>query len=135
MTISAKFINKAHLPAAMAELLDTIGDQEGLALLEKWQGVDIYVPSKWEGVENHQIKEVIGEMAFQKLVDYYSGERIYLPKMDAVIKQLKYHAVAQLHDAGVSHRDIAMKTGYTKRWVIEVIHKINAQNNNQSSLF
>jgi hypothetical protein len=70
---------------------------------------------------DHPLFDLLGAQAFAALVNEYGGIRIELPKNDAVAQQLRHQRVRQLRLEGYMIDQIAIKTKYSRRWVIEIL--------------
>lgn len=112
-------INTHLLPKQLQQLINVLGQDAALHLVEHRGGVPLIVPKRVS--TDHALCELLGPQAFAALVNEYGGIRIELPKNDAVLQQLRHQRVRQLRLDGYSIDQIALKTKYSRRWVISIL--------------
>lgn len=120
-------INLDLLPASLRELVRVVGFIPAMRLVQCRGGQSIMVPKRLD-MQNptpaaRRLLDDLGSLqALAALIDWRGGEWIdHLPKYDAVARQLRHEHVRQLRRDGFTCNEIAAATGYSKRWVIEVI--------------
>lgn len=120
-------INLELLPASLRELVRVVGFVPAMRLVQCRGGQSIMVPKRLD-MQNptpaaRRLLDDLGSLqALAALIDWRGGEWIdHLPKYDAVARQLRHEHVRQLRRDGFTCNEIAAATGYSKRWVIEVI--------------
>lgn len=75
------------------------------------------LPKAYQGVA-----EVIGVENAILLSEAFGGLPVYFPKLDSLIA-LKKRAYIRKNFTGNNHRDLAKKTGYTERWIYDILEK------------
>lgn len=115
MNLTAAQINPDLLPQSLRDLVEVIGVDATLKLVQHRPGVPVYVPARPHA--DHPLAAVIGLEALTQLSAVYAQEHLRLPKLDAAARQVKHALVRQLRAAQMSNRDIALQVGYTQRRV------------------
>lgn len=125
-------INLDRLPAGIRELVRVLGFSAALRLIERRGGLPLRVPKRvdWSAPNPRALAlldDVGDAAAVARLVDYAGGSTIdYLPKYDAVARQLRHAQVCALRRRGLSVEDIALKTGYSARRVFGILEAESA---------
>lgn len=124
-------LNHLQLPDSLRDLIDHIGESAALRLIERRGGTYLCVPKNVNVEPGHLVLELLGPEAFTKLVDWYGGETIMLPKNDAVMRQVKRSMIRDMRYIQRMQIDqIALKTGYSMRWVFRVLAEDEIQQEN-----
>jgi len=116
---TSKPINVHLLPKLLRQLIRVMGQDAALQLVDQFGGTQLVVPKRF--TPDHMLVDVVGLEAFGALVSQYGTEVLELPKNDAVVMQLRHHRVRELREQGLTHSEIAIKTRYTRRWVIAIL--------------
>lgn len=119
-------INMELLPNSMRELVRVLGFTAALKLIQARGGAPLVVP---QALNLHdpspavlRLLDDIGAQAAAALVEWAGGGTLnYLPKYDAVARQLRHEQVRQLRRDGFTLSEIANKSGYSQRWVIKIL--------------
>lgn len=119
-------INMELLPNSMRELVRVLGFTAALKLIQARGGAPLVVP---KALNLHdpspavlRLLDDIGVQAAAALVEWAGGGTLsYLPKYDAVARQLRHEQVRQLREAGHTINEVAQKSGYSQRWVIKIL--------------
>ncbi|WP_211452612.1 hypothetical protein [Collimonas antrihumi] len=120
--------NPLKLPESLRTLIECIGEEAALRLIEWRGGAYICVPGKVDPA--HPLLDHIGGIAFAKLVYRYSGETITLVKNDAVVRQIKHALIREMrYQQNMQIDDIAIKVGYSMRRVFQVLAEEDAPMN------
>lgn len=64
--------------------------------------------------EQKELADLIGMDAYRKMMDIYGGEKIYIPKTEAIIKKHKNELIKAVFD-GTNHQEIRKEFGVTMR--------------------
>lgn len=112
-------LDEAALPASLRDFVRTLGLAGTLRLLATAQGGRIMVPKKPR--EDDPLRASLGEAAYTALVREYSRETLDIPKADAFMRTLRHSQVQFYREAGLTMDAIAVQTGYTKRWVVDIL--------------
>ncbi len=130
-------IAEEHLPESIQEMVDVIGLPAALCIVEKRGGIRLCVPKYVN--DNHWLVKTIGMKAFKKLVEYYNGEEIDIPRCLQAMNALKeleiYNRATKNGDSGAT---LAREYGYTERGIRKVKRRVEARlkiESNQQQLF
>lgn len=133
-------INVALLPKALRALVRVVGFKAAINLIKQRGGVPLAVPKTINLAEPSAttlaLLDALGStQALAALVEWMGGGTLnYLPKYDSVARQLRHEHVRELSRQGKRLNDIALETGYSRRWVIEVLG-LEADDGRQGDLF
>lgn len=78
------------------------------------------------------IAEIVGIENTVKLSQFLGGLPFYFPKIDSFIKDKKESYIRKNFN-GSNHRELAMATNYSERWVYEILK--NEKDKKQPPLF
>ncbi|MBF0127259.1 MAG: hypothetical protein HQM02_08615, partial [Magnetococcales bacterium] len=71
-----------------------------------------------------QLVGVVGEEAAQKLIAYFKGEKINIPKGDKALRCARNRLILAECDAGgVTLAELALKYGLTTRQIVNILGK------------
>jgi len=116
-------LNVAPLPESLRTLIECVGQQAALRLLEWRGGAYICVPKVMTA--DHEILDIIGLVPFARLVEWYAGETLTLPKNDKVLQQFRHRMIWQMRNhERLQVDEIALKVGYTVRRVYQVLDEL-----------
>lgn len=108
------------LPASLREFVRVLGLTSTLRVLAVAQGGRITVPKKPQA--DDPWRAAMGDDAYLAMVKEYGGEVIDMPKADAFIVQIRHQQVRFYRQAGLTMDQVAVQTGYCKKWVINILH-------------
>jgi hypothetical protein len=111
-------VNVGLLPPNLRVLCRALGNRKAFALCKARGGVPLQVPTR--ASLTHWLVEVIGFDGLQALVEALGGEAVDVPKYDKVAMQLQHREVHACLKAGMGLTRTALKTGYTKRHVLNL---------------
>lgn len=111
-------VNVDLLPPNLRVLCRAIGHRKAFALCKARGGVPLQVPKRPS--LTHWLVEIIGFDGLQALVDALGDSVIDVPKYDKVAMQLQHRAVHACLKSGLGLTKTALKTGYTKRHVLNI---------------
>lgn len=104
-----------YLPDSIQEMINVIGLQATLLIVEERGGIRLCVPTKIKA--DNWLTQLIGTEAMIKLVDYYCGEEIDIPRCASAIKAAQDQKIFEKLKAGVSQARLAREFGYTERGI------------------
>lgn len=116
----AKDKGLGHIPDFVVELVEQLGGNVAFKLLELYGGQVLYVPV--QAASDHPMRATLGGAGFEALVKAFPGERLELPKNDSLTRQHRHRLVLTLLERGYKHNEIAARTNYTRRHVINVLN-------------
>lgn len=73
-----------------------------------------------------QMAAVIGIEATLKLAAYYNKQGFYFTGLDDLVRRKKEDYIHK-HFNGANHKELARATGYSERWVYEIIEQKRAE--------
>lgn len=110
-------VNADLLPPQARQLVRLIGMANTLALLEKRGGVTLRIP-----VNAHEavvLKEILPMEAIVKLCEAMPGQRLELPKIDKIVKQVR-NRVIKSERKELSAASVALRHNLSRRQVINL---------------
>lgn len=135
MVLTVQNASLHHLPESVQEMADVIGLHETLLIVQERGGIRLCVPTKAK--QNHWLSDLIGIEAMKKLVEYYCGEEIEIPRCAAAIKAAQEEEMYKLLESGMSQPQVAKMFGYTERTIRRLKVRIEERQQlaSQESLF
>lgn len=121
------------LPESILELIDVVGLQAALAIVEERGGVRLFVPKIYK--PDHWLCKLIGTDPAAKLIAYYGGEEIEISRCAAALNAVKEHQIA---NSDASNSELARQYGYTERGIRKLRRRVEERdgiNANQIGLF
>jgi Mor family transcriptional regulator len=67
-----------------------------------------------------EIQELVGKDNANKIVQYFAGSNIYIPK--SVVTKERHRIMKKEFKSGASYNDLVNKYGYTESYVRRVVH-------------
>lgn len=125
-----------YLPKSMRELVELIGLEATLVLVDKWGGAYIDVPV--HAKPNTAIGRLLGIDVLKKLVAVHGGTRMELPRCIAALNSIREASIIKDLQAGKSKKQLAMQYGYTVRGIRKLVRRVEARDgiaSNQQELF
>lgn len=117
--VSAVDLDWSALPASLQELKGIVGAGAALSLTAVYGGRTLYVPAK--AGPKHSLTQLLGEEAAQSLCRAFAGDRLSIPKPDAVLRQLRKQDIIHLREQGEPVSGIAKKYNLTPRRVLQIL--------------
>lgn len=112
------------LPSGMRELKDVVGPGAALAICAKWGGRALYIPAKASA--DHPLVILLGPEAADRLCNAMAGDRLAVPKTDAVLRQIRARKISALRGQGASIAVLAKKFGLTPRRILQILDENQA---------
>lgn len=123
-------VNADLLPPQMRQFVRLIGMAHTLTLLEKRGGVTLRIP-----VNAHEavvLKEILPLEAIVKLCEAMPGQRLELPKIDKIVKQIRNRVMTN-ERKHYSAASVALRHNLSRRQVINICKP--AADDGQADLF
>lgn len=120
-------INLHLLPEGFRELVRVLGFAAAMRLIQRRGGIPLRVPKRvdWSAPSPAALAlldDLGSAEALSKLVDWAGGSTLYyIPKYDAVARQLRHEQVRELRRRGYTSEEIARKTQYSARRVFGIL--------------
>jgi hypothetical protein len=102
------------LPKTMQDLAAVIGLPALLKLVEAYGGVPVYVPVRLSS--NWDLRDLLGDEAFFKLIDKHAGQRMEIPRCAKALRYIMYRKI-RTESLTTSQRDLALRYRYTIRHI------------------
>ncbi|MFI3218366.1 MAG: helix-turn-helix domain-containing protein [Methylococcales bacterium] len=109
------------LPKRTAELVQVVGFDAAMALVNQFGGTHLNIPKKAR--LNHKLCSVIGLVSLEKLCAYYGGTPLEIDLCANIISQQKKLLIMMDVKAGVSNAVVARKFNTTERNVRRIKQK------------
>lgn len=119
MIDSAIELDWGALPGGMRELREVVGPGAALAICAEWGGKTLYVPA-FAGPE-HPLSRLLGEEAANTLCRAMAGDRLAVPKTDAVLRQIRARKIARRRSQGESITSLADEFDLTPRRILQIL--------------
>ncbi len=110
-----------YLPESFQELSSVIGITPALAIVALRGGECLSVPKKVN--PEHWLIGAIGREPFKKLVEYYNGEEIPVPRCDHAIRVTREMEILKKWKEGKSTQELARMYGYTDRGIRKLLRR------------
>lgn len=132
---------KQHLPDSMLDIVEAIGWNAALTLVDQIGGIEFRFP---DGIlaskRKNWLIELIGEQPAAKLMRIYGGTRLYIPRCRAALLELRNHHFSQdmqqLIEQGFSKtaavQQLAPRYQISERWAYRILA---TQSDKQRTLF
>lgn len=120
-------VNMHLLPAGMRQLVQVLGFTAAMRLVQRRGGLPLRVPKRvrWDSPDERVLAlldDLGSAEALARLVEWAGGGTIdYLPKYDAIARQLRHEQVRFLHRKGYKTDEIARRTQYSQRRVFDIL--------------
>ncbi len=121
------------LPPKLAELVDEIGFQATLKLVEKWGGIRLYVPLEDNLSAEHPIAKELGFDVARKLARAHS-EWLEVPRAARYLRSVRDTIIREAYDESSAAR-LARRFGMTRRNVFYIVGRDEPDEGKQPELF
>ncbi|KKC24865.1 hypothetical protein WP12_16660 [Sphingomonas sp. SRS2] len=106
----------------MRELAEYIGAANVLLLCERFGGQEIYIPARLSN-RPHRVAELVGDQAFQILIEQYASCRLQIATAHASIRRAKRASVIAAARVGqISISTAAVIIGSTRPYTSELVN-------------
>ena len=85
--------------------------------------------------QHRKIAELIGYDKMLNLVSTYSGDYLYIPKLDAIIRAVRNKSLIEDHRTGTAPLELAHKYDLSVVQVYEIIKRAQAERNDEQITF
>lgn len=106
------------LPESLRELQQLIGLPATMAIVKRWGGLRIKIPSRYH--DDHQLVKVVGHEAMVKVVDNYAGCNLYIPRALTAILAMRNVDILTRLDNEVSASTLAREYNLTERQIWKI---------------
>jgi Mor family transcriptional regulator len=71
-----------------------------------------------------ELVELIGVRNVLKLMAYYQGQQLYIPKLDSALREIRHEQIKREFSKGVSQTALARKYGLTTSYVYQILRGV-----------
>ena len=107
-----------QLPQGLQDLKELVGPGAALILAEEFGGGDVYVPTRIR--EDHPLVRLIGQDRVRSLSLVYGGDKLHVPKADAIERQFRTRRIVSLRRTGRTVASLAREFNLTCRRVRQI---------------
>lgn len=130
------------MPPSAQTLVDVLGMNAALSLIERFGGLDYHVPKSLHADSAKRLAEVIGVSATKAFIHHYGGERVYINRCDSLRVYLRnqafFSAMLAKMEAGMSQtaaiHELAPVFNFSERHAYNIIKECS-EKRYESSLF
>ena len=110
------------LPPVLQDFVRLIGLQPTMALVERFGGLRIYIPTPERTTADHQFAQIIGVDNLLKLADAYGGlEHFQLPKAEKALLAVRNARIAADYSTTKTARQIATEYRLTEGQIVRIL--------------
>ncbi len=106
------------MPRGLRELRNLVGPGAAVLLAEEYGGGPVYIPCRLR--EDHPLAELMGEQRFARLAAVYGGDKLHVPKADAIVRQMRMRRIRRLRGEGWTVASLAREFNLTRRRVRQI---------------
>lgn len=109
------------LPESLQELVGLIGLPATMAIVKRWGGLRIKIPSHYH--DDHAIVKVAGRTAMVKMVGAYAGCNLYIPRALRAINALRNIDIATRLEGSESAAMLALEYNLCERMIWKIVKR------------
>ena len=110
------------LPPVLQVFVRLIGLQPTMALVERFGGLRIFIPTPERCTDEHQFAQIIGTANLVKLADAYGGlEHFQLPKAEKALLAVRNARIAADYSTTKTARQLAAEHRLTEGQVVRIL--------------
>ena len=107
------------MPGSLGDVVDAIGIDATLLLVESLGGTRVYVPGRM--TPQHALVRIIGHRRAYALADQFPGETLDLPRCVSAIRAVRDNAIRAAREDGARPKQLALKHGLTERQIYSIL--------------
>lgn len=124
------FKDDDSVPEVILDINDLIGYEKTQVLIKAIGGIEFDFPKGEQDSEGKTLLEsVLGVELSRKMMQTFGGEKLYIPKCTAILKQLRNQnfidelkeSIEQGYTKKFSVQQLAIKYGFSERWAYNII--------------
>lgn len=112
-------LDAEQLPSSLHDVIDAIGIDAALRLVEHLGGTRLYVPERM--TPDHPIVALLGHKHAYALAEHFGGDQIILPRCVAAIRAMRDETIRLQRSGGASTKALAIKHGLTERQIYAIL--------------
>lgn len=109
----------ADLPGVIRELIDEIGLEATMRLVDNYGGLLLRIPR--EPKPGSPMERRLGQPAFDRLIGRWAGDRIWVPRCVALLTERRDQALLAEYEAGTPSKELARKFKVSDRHVWRIL--------------
>ena len=132
-----KTLSYDDLPDSLREMVDVIGLEAVIRLVEHFGGIRVRIPSDPRRIhEGHPLARAVGIEAARKLGEAYAGLEITVPRAAAALRALRNQEIHRLHteEGWPAHR-LARKYQLHEYTIYTILSAYRPADDSQGTLF
>jgi Mor transcription activator family len=133
MTLQALELDVAQLPASAQELIECIGVQATLCLVEVYGGTRLWIPEHYDPA--HELVTLLGIVRTKALINGYALSHLMIPRCAAALRLARDATIRSRYAAGATARTLAREYSLTETRVYQIASATVQVNTSQQSLF
>lgn len=126
-------LDAALLPESLHDLVDAIGLQATLRLVEAFGGCRIWVPAEIE--EDHAIAKAVGFLAARKLAAHCGLSQLTIPRAVEAVRAARNVEIRTRRADGASTAELARDYALTERAIWRILAADDGPDPRQTTLF
>jgi hypothetical protein len=107
------------LPAGLAHLRNIAGQKAALVLSAVYGGGSVYVPRRFR--PDHPLLMLLGAESAAKLAEHFGGDKLEVPKPDAVHRQLRARSIKARRAEGTSVAALVSEFNLSRRRILQIL--------------
>lgn len=141
----ARLINRAlyscDLPPHIEKMCELIGWAAAMSMVDRWGGTYIVFARKvrehrTNANTNPELVLLIGEESYEKLIDQFGGQKIYIPKLDHAMRKARDMQINQKYvDEKQTAEKLALDYRLSERQIWNILNNPDTLRTDQPDLF
>lgn len=123
-------LNPDYFPQSALDLIEDIGLEATIKIVEQRGGVRLFVPVKAKS--DHWLMDCIGQDSFEQLVLVSAGLEIEIPRCCAALRALRESEIHAGAQSGETNAVLALRFGYTERGIRKVRRRVEEREGYES---
>ena len=112
-------MNPKLYPQSLLDIMDVIGEDAGLILLDNLAGTRLFIPKEMK--PTNRLVELIGMDLAETMARTFSGETISVPRAARARREMRNIAIREAYDGGERVPDIGQRVELTERQVYAIL--------------
>lgn len=89
---------RGEIGGILDELVELVGLQSTLAIVERWGGIRLYVPEPRNLRSTHPLIETLGREHAETLAHHFQREEILIPRAASLVREIRDRRIRAEHD-------------------------------------
>lgn len=109
------------IPESYRYVVETIGIERALVLVQKWGGRSVWVPAPERLDDEHELVKTLGRDAATKLSKIAAQDRIRVPRCETYLVAMRDEMIRKDYAAGKTAASLASEHRLTERHVFRIL--------------